>query len=233
MWEDAVIPWGILAAFKCREAEPEQCLNMSVCCRVYISALSLASEEKRLSKKCKQMCPFACHCAGKWLLWCHITSGTCSSLNTKGTGECALCGLLVDTIVGATRLCVMNRDEVVEAKVTEGGGGIFKLVTSLQMFENLCAELMLRPLNTWKAGFDIDGKYFSWENSCSAYLLWQSKLELQDLLFCCSWVLYFSFPLCSTQGASAASSVQFSPLWRWHSELLGRRVLCIKSTWLN
>lgn len=65
----------------------------------------------------------------------------------------------------------MNRDEVVEAKVTEGGGGIFKLVTSLQMFENLCAELMLRPLNTWKAGFDIDGKYFSWENSRSAYLL--------------------------------------------------------------
>lgn len=60
-----MIPWGILAAFKCREAEPEQCLNMSVCCRVYISALSLASEEKGLSKKCKQMRPFACHCAGK------------------------------------------------------------------------------------------------------------------------------------------------------------------------
>lgn len=100
----------------------------------------------------------------------HITSGDCSSLNTKGAGEYVLRGLLVDIILGATRLSAVNRDKVVEAEVTEGGS-VFKLVTFLQMFENLCAELMLSPSNTWKAGFDIDGKYFSWENSCSAYLL--------------------------------------------------------------
>lgn len=72
-----MVPWGILAAFKCREAEPEQCLNMSVCCRVYISALALASEEKGLSKNASRCVPLLAPVLSPWETTC-ASSGVTS-----------------------------------------------------------------------------------------------------------------------------------------------------------
>lgn len=64
---------------------------------------------------------------------------------------------------------------MVEVKVTERGS-VFKPITFLQGFEEVCADLMPRSCRHPEAWFDIHGKYLSQIKFNSAGLLCQPML---------------------------------------------------------